>query len=599
VKRWTPAQPNGWNPTISPDGAFVACGFGHVYAHDLSTGATLDCGDGWPAGWRDAHTLGITSSIDGHPDARAFRWVSLPDLSAAVVSLPAETMPMIAAGAVFGGRETGPGVWSYWRDGQALPIAGAWGGPSASSDGRYLLLARPADAWRPAVWDAATGALVRALPSAVTDARVWSGPDGAWVTFNRGGRAWVSTPDGDEFVVASHVDEYAGALVWVNGVPWAWTWAGLGANEQYVVMGRPLGQRDAVCVEMPGLGLSVSLVGQTWRLAAQDNRGRLTLVTDLPLDAARRGPRSLVTPFDWPMPSTDWTGAGWGWLGGEADSPGTLTSGADTTTGRPIVEAIGTNADGSPWIRPQDYGRLAAIFVSPADSRNWIAERDAALDLARFTGAAVLVYDDHPDTLKSANGELGAFNRWAEVRWFQERGAAVIIGLQAYPTEGDNSWQVTNWHEPDCHEAARRGLPVVLIQAGYTQSGRWMLRTCAGMLDATDDLARRNPNVIGTLLFGWRRGAEPAEWTAWITRRCAALASRGPVDLSSWPRTARVEVPAVAPEPAPAPTPDPTPTPEPAPPTRQPKKGQPAWVAGLPFVAAAVTGLVKWLRRKK
>lgn len=597
---WTPPQPNGWHPKLSPSGRYVAYGWTRVWTYDRETDTVRDHGSGWPAGWYDADTLGITDLVPGDDQARAFRLVRMQTGSTAVVSLPARTLPSVCGGGhVFGAVPHGD-VWRLYRDGDPLQTVDCYGTPNLSADGRYLVQPVPAQSWRPAVIDAATGLVLRVLPSAVQNARPWSGPDGCYVTFDRGTQAWVNTPDGQEFQVYARTPEWSGALAWRDGALWIWTWAELGPNNQCFVVGRPVDSADAICVPMIGLGLDAVWDGGAWVLTGHDDKGRMSLHTVEP-DAPRVDVRTLLTPFTWPMPSTDWPrGMGWGWLGGEADAPGSLTSGADHVTGRPMVEAIGTNADGSPWIRPEDYPRLAAIFVSPKDARDRVAERDAALALAQQTGAAVLVYDDGPDTTRTADGsKSGAYTLRLELDWYRARGVAAIAGLMVYPTENANGWQIDYWHEPDCQQLGAAGYPVVLIQAGYTQSGRWPHKTCAEMLDLSDALARRHPHVLGTLMFGWRRRREPADWTAWLEARCQVLAGRPPLDLSRWPRTPRPDPVTPAPEP-PAPVdgagPEPVPAPAPTPTKRAGKASKAAWV---PVVAAGLVGLVRWLRRRR
>jgi hypothetical protein len=592
---WSPATRNGWNPTISPDGRRVAFGFGEVFVADVG-GAERRVADGWPAGWLDNTHLGVTQSIDGNPDARRLLVVDVESGATRDSGVPPETMPTVCAGGrIFGGK--GRDLWQYWIDGAPLTVSGLWGDPVVSPGGRYMLQAQPGMGWRLGVVDVERGMVTRTVSAqSAAGAAIWEDPNGdAWVTFTRGARMWVAAPDGREWAVPSHVDEWAGGLTWRGGEPWAWSWCGLGANEQYFVVGRPLGSAEGVVLPMAGIGLALG----PDVVAGTDAAGLLTVATDLPW-AQRADPRQFVTPFDWPIAEKPWPSrCVWGWLG-DADAPGTVVSGADTTTGRAVIEGPGTYDDGSPWLRAQDRPRLLAVFTSPADSRDWPAERDAALKLARATGAPVLVYDDKPLHDTDADGNhRERFARMAEADWFREQGCGVVAGVQVYPTEGNAGWQIANWHEPNVNRLHEAGYPVVLVQAGYQQSAKWSLKGIAAMLDATDDLARRHPGVIGTLRFGWKRDAQqPRELVTWLAKRDAASTAARPqtVDRSVWPRTSAPTV-ATAPEP----TPELVPV-EPAPvePTPEPRKpGKAPALAWAPPVAAAIFGFVKWLRRKK
>lgn len=591
MSAWSPSQPNGWWPSMSPTGRYVAYGNWHLYVTDLQTGETWDTNlPACPSGWASETVVGGAVEL-GANCVRDFYLCDVVSRTITKHPIAAETGPHKIVGETIVGVRPGgenPAHMAYYRNGVPVPNQdgkGWFGWDTNTPDGRHFLLsASRTQPWRAVIVDAETGTEVRRFPDVVSNMFMdfVVRPDGFYLTHHHGPML-LMRPDGTTQTIPTVVPDNHGweggpTLAWAGEELWIWTGLAIGANEQLFIAGRRLGDTDPILLPGGGGNLNVTYdeAQDVFIVAGTTDRGALTVHT-VSRTAARTKVSTVITPFDYPIPDTGWPrGLGWGYLGGSMTAPGNVSSGDDTGTTRPIIEAIGAYNDGTPWIRPQDESRLLAIFVSPRDDAKYKTNRDEArqdvITLARRSGAAVLVYDDHPYTAPDAEGNYhGAYDLWSEVEWYRQAGCAALVGLQVYPSEGNANWQVQYWHEPDCTIAQQKGFSVVLIQAAYQQSAKWMLKDIAAMLNATDALAVRHPAVVGTMMFGFERYAQrPKELNDWLVKRERLLTQRrqDPVDRARWPRTATPEVaPEVAPEVPSAPpvvTPEVSEVPEPS-----------------------------------
>jgi hypothetical protein len=583
ITSWSPSQPNGWWPQWSPSGRYLAYGNWHLYVTDMHTGETWDTGlVACPSGWASDTVVGGAVEIGGN-NLREFYLCDITTRTITKQPMASTTGPNKIVGETIVGVTPGgdnPAHMTYYRNGQLVSNQdgqGWFGWDTNTPDGRHFLLSDSRN-WQAVIIDAEAGHEVRRFPGVAPNMFVdfIVGPDGFYLTHQHGPML-LFRPNGSSETIPTVVPDGRGweggpTLVFAHDELWIWTALVLGANEQSFMAGRRLG--DAQPILLPGGPGQISVVYDETRdvfcVAGQDTRGTLTAYAAVPRTTARTDVTSRITPFDYPIPDTGWPrGLGWGYLGGTLNAPGNVSSGDDHGTSRPILEGIGVNNDGTPWIRPQDESRLLAIVVSPRDDAKYKTNRDAAraevVALANRSGAAVLVYDDHPYTAPDANGNFhGAYDLWSEVEWYRQAGCAALVGLQVYPSEGNANWQVQYWHEPDCAIAQQKGFSVVLIQAAYQQSAKWMYKDIAAMLNATDALAVRHPAVVGTMMFGWERNAQrPKELNDWLLKRERMLTQRrqDPCDRTRWPRTP-VATPEVPPEVTPEVPPEVPATPE-------------------------------------
>lgn len=230
-------------------------------------------------------------------------------------------------------------------------------------------------------------------------------------------------------------------------------------------------------------------------------------------------------------------------FGADAAAPGNLTSGADHQTSRPMIEGLGLYEDGSPWIAPADQSRMIAVYYSPRDTSliGWTADRirllarhfqlpnvDKLLDafhrddpsflytttvaFARQRQIPVLLYDDHRP-----------YGLHAMMTQMQREGVGVIPAINVYPAERNNIWQINTWHRDEIRNFKTQ--PVVLVIAGYTQTGNWHPNDVADMWIRIDNLAEEEPNVIGKLIYGYQRRLELPALQTWALDRVRMLTS--------------------------------------------------------------------------
>jgi hypothetical protein len=128
-------------------------------------------------------------------------------------------------------------------------------------------------------------------------------------------------------------------------------------------------------------------------------------------------------------------------------------------------------------------------------------------------------------------------------------GFGVVAGIQAYPTEGNDVWQMENWIQPAVRVMAAQGIPAVLFCAAYTQTGNWSPRSVARMLIRNTGAT----NTLGRIVFGLHRRLEDPNVQRWCAQFLAASVPIGQ-GAARWPRT-RPEV-VVVPEPKPEPVPE-------------------------------------------
>ncbi len=619
TRLWNNAAPlTGWWPKLSPTGRYLAYGNGHVWVIDLQTGHTFNAGSGWagsgntaqcPAGaWMSDREFALVSEAGLD---RAIKLVDVVTETARDPGIPTATWPArVSRTAIYGRQAPDPNNWQYFRDGQSLtmdPALGRLAFDPIPTPNNVLMLAQPDRGWCGVLIDGLTGLLIRELPAVTAYGRQFDGPDGCYVAYPEAGLgAKALIIDGPAGVqrIELPFDQGMPALVWVKGVLWVWSVVWGGHNEQCFAFGRPIGESLGICIEMPNLDLNVAydetqdrfiLAGYAY--GSPQYPPAYIEAHAVPATAARSTLAEHITPFTWPIVSPPagrplgvWSFNGRGNIGDGADRSGT----------KPILEGLGLNPDGSPWLRAENWDRLLAIWTSRWDSAPamqyyptadrirllargyrcaaieqelvdlyqaqraansqdfWPIEHRLATEIARQHGAPLIVYSDHPYVKNAAGDRVGEFDLLPVAEDWRAEGIGVICHPNMYPTERDANWEMANLVLPMLGQLAAAGFPVMLCLALYDQNKAWWpLREIAKKLNACIGLP-----VLGVELVGWGERASDPELDAWLDEwGTALLAAIAPFDRTLWPAWHPIPPPVVTPPIVVTPTPDPSPVP--------------------------------------
>jgi hypothetical protein len=188
-----------------------------------------------------------------------------------------------------------------WYDGQVI----AKGYHSIRQHGEYVVGRCVAEDYTPHVFY--QGRLLRKIQK-VAEVYDWDvigdGPDQGTVVYGYP-RLFISYPSGvqKEVTVSPYGEGGTGGqgmrLVDHNGTLWLWTAGGIGA-ERWGILGRPVGETQAIVLDMPSAMIDVQLADGLWRVAGCDDQGQLR-VEDVPPDAPRQ--TIIKTPPALKMPS--------------------------------------------------------------------------------------------------------------------------------------------------------------------------------------------------------------------------------------------------------------------------------------------------------
>ena len=425
----------------------------------------------------------------------------------------------------------------------------------------------------------------------------------------------------------------SGVAVLRRGEEWLWSEIAIGSNEQTFLVGQRPGETVALCLEMPTGDPRVHYdePTDTWTVAgrASGNHGTpgyrdgaLVVWSSVPADTPRVAPKSLVTPFAYPItfPATIQADV---WTFGDVVT-GSIGGGAHPT--RPNRQGIGLYPDDTPWL---DLSQpVLGVWISPWDAaqglrgyneakirhlvaayrvptildeivalyrdqfdHGWLdfslIEERIAVEVCRQTGCSLTIYDDHALTDSDGTGTQYRFGLTVAARRIRALapGIGVVCAIRTYP-DGQAGWSF----EDAARALMAEGFPVTFTLALYTQAGHWAPTGVARRLEEMIRIGEA-VGVLGYDVFGVGRGGESAEWRAWASQWLTTLLSRtAPCQVARWPTTTiPVVTPPVAP---PIVTPPPT--------TVTPPKGKGtdkiALAGGL---GAALFWIVKWFRRKR
>ena len=566
--------PNGWKPIISDDGTKVAFGNGFTRVLDLASGRITDIGgvDGavtvgsrWPCGWFQG------APVTSEQAAGTQRLLQAAGLSAPVQ--PAQCPGYRPTWAVIGGHVVSSLGGVHFIDGTQQNYAEqnpCWDIDDFNGD-FYLYKETNADPW-PLVVRKTDGSLVRRIPVAASNARVFTAPDGqAWVFANVDGRAQLFPPDGS--TVTGPPNEYRGVLTWKDGELLVWT-VTIDSDMTPVVLGRPLNnwRADAPAIQLRGLwyaGIEVAVASEGFRFAGYfDGPGGTLFVDTVPFNAPRAPFLRVEPPLESlpaAMPSMLV-----GYLGGESASPGN-TGGAGSNKG---VLLEGFKQQGDPWFKAEDEPKLRVLFVDPQESHAPDVELRNALTAQERTGAWLNFYCDRPrvtdDVLQTA-------------RRLKAEGRAVLLGLRAYPTgPADTADEIASRLQADI-DKFKGEFRLTVYAPAYDQSGFWstidrlLVRKA---LRAISRVVLANPGPIaGLFFFGWKRPPVIAPIEQDVAEICGAVPAPN-IDalLPKWKPAAAA--PAATPTPAVSPTPTPAVSPTPATAATPPAKPKPTTLLG-------------------
>lgn len=278
---------NGWFPKISPDGTGVAFGQGDIYHVTLAAGTEqlIESGSVYAPGWIRQGVFTYQRVITSSSAHRVE--VDVADMSPRVTTDDVN----LVAGNSFGARD---GHWASWLAGNPMRIAydnllidtGTGGALSLGDDG-WLSYASTNDNQALKVWH--LGQFVREYPTTATPLFESAVGAGGHVLYGGHGPVHGITPDGQDtdLTIAPGRYEGVGKVFEVAGAPWVATMAWVFATETGYVLLRPFGESAAIIVSLASVSLDVVVAGDSFVIASNDDKGRLTVLI-VPVNAPRQ-----------------------------------------------------------------------------------------------------------------------------------------------------------------------------------------------------------------------------------------------------------------------------------------------------------------------
>jgi hypothetical protein len=381
---WSPSQPNGWFPKLSPTGTHVLYGNQHVYCADLGTGQQRDLGPGYNWGWvSDTEFLysGATgpphvlyrvevgvwtpTSIGADPHLPVGNWIAASPTNhwGCVLQTPNRVVfdnAVIASGGGSGG----------------LALAGTW--LVTWFNGKLR------------VWN--NGVVHRDIIPPAGNAELAIASDGT-VAYTVDGVAYLNTPANSNENVSLGIVEGSPVLAFRDGTLWLWTLNQTGTT----LNGRPATVRiPQAAGTFAGGALYPTVVAKAteWVLAGTSDQGALRVQTVLfsapapapPTPAPSPTPTSTTGAIPTDLGPYDrgfllyvqgyrhllrWSGTAWEW------GPGDSGNGYISDFLRPPGDGWAA-CDGSETLCLQVGATLSGVRVKLPDEQSGVYHKSAA-----------------------------------------------------------------------------------------------------------------------------------------------------------------------------------------------------------------------------
>lgn len=297
IRFWAAPFTNGWFPRLSPDGRYVASGFGGGRVYDLTTQRLVTLNGWWSAvGWLDVRTLVMQT------DSQTFM-LRAPDFVPGLLYSHNYSWAG-AGGLIVAGTKPG----RLFINGVLQPqgdVHEQWIGCDVARDGTIVTAI---DKTPPTLVTIDRDGRRRDFAPLIGNNNAFRIGPGGYVGFGYYGPAWVLSPGGGQQEVTVTPDRREGVPLpfMASGRVW------LASGHDYGVLVRPLGDRETAIVvhdDVTGRGPSVfvdvaMLDDNIARVAFCDDKGRLTVA-----DVDLRTYRKRVDPFFEPLKSRLWFGA--------------------------------------------------------------------------------------------------------------------------------------------------------------------------------------------------------------------------------------------------------------------------------------------------
>lgn len=296
---WAATSINGWSPKLDPTARYITFGIVDSLVVDLFPGGAPAESTLYTAG------AGADQFWMGWPDATqcyASRFESPGELISYAVGTWTPTTILTsddALGNVIGASLNHWGTWigatnRYIVDGSLIVPAGA--SPSGFGiDGQWIAYVTTGNLVNIATIAGASHRIVTpttGTPGSIGAWRIFEGPDGGYLFYVANGAIWINTPTNQNLqanLPNTSASEGFGALQWLSGALWVWTYAFNPGDGIWYALGRPVG--DSQCIQLANVAannLSMQ-IGQRvagWVVAgANDNL--LTAWVEVPYTTTR------------------------------------------------------------------------------------------------------------------------------------------------------------------------------------------------------------------------------------------------------------------------------------------------------------------------
>ncbi len=465
VTSWTAPFADGWNAVISPDGRYLACGFGQGHVVEIATKKIVSINRRClVAGWRSPTEL----IFMGDPGIYV---ASAPDFLPTRIYSGGFNWTFAAAGhwigavagknnirVVLDGVENFPGYF-----GCNMGPDGTWATTTLVNSELSTILVFSPTATKP----------TRSITPKTPPSSVVVGVEG-YVGYGYYGPSWLNTPDNTNLDVTITPERQESPAQVFRYRDQLWL---LSTNDRGVWL-RPLGERSrAIVLPVPSVYARAVVVGDDFLIAAATDKGKLTLFTvpaatqlaDLPPVPAEP-PVTIGRPM---------------WCGffnfQPADTPGNC------------------RLNVSDLIVRGPTGQAVAIYCAGAPDETNTAAIEAAIVAAKASGLPVIAYWPH----QAHEGRVPI--------------GADIVGVEAYRLKGESLAAF----EARIGVVLKRCPKAAIIAQCYT-SNATLDPDLSALVPVYARLAKAHPNVWGVLAFsgyGRETGLEdhPEVLPAWTS----------------------------------------------------------------------------------
>lgn len=269
--KWSPSQPNGWFPKLSPDGERVLYGFGEVFKAEIGLNRFKEeyIGKGFTYGWLNNLQL-MWSKGEDEASAELHRFTVglgdelIPSQNAAGNWLDANNEHWVSSLASANSRIV--------LDDEIIDFNGM---KVKTSNGRVLYHYIPNDCLK--LYE--NESFVEIYPTG--DFNEFTLSREGYIGHGYNGPAWIIRPNGrtsEEVTVTPWNQESVPVVIVIDGITWIWTGTVDPYDKKEKVLGRPLGSQTCIVLEdQPYIGLSVAYYNEEWIIAGCTNRGALVV----------------------------------------------------------------------------------------------------------------------------------------------------------------------------------------------------------------------------------------------------------------------------------------------------------------------------------